>query len=303
MIMQEQHPFEYKFHILKQYQAMKKNGDDLKALLDTAKAVYSQSPTADNKTTMEEAQEAYDDCMYVEALNKLNPATMLPPLLDIDSSITNQNTLETLWKRYDPLSFKPASKNALSWSSSPNVAFSQRNPLVTFEAYGKTYNNLEAGVDCGGIIYISEAYHGTNYIRRASGNISAADANRLNSYHTIEGYTYIDFTLPSNNLEFIMRSSEFNSATGQKSNNVKRVVPGDVIYYYKNTSPRKGYHVMLIHDISILNGNRDIDLSDIEIIESTHNNSEGIKIFGVANTNNLSNYDDRMWFVGRVKIK
>lgn len=92
-----------------------------------------------------------------------------------------------------------------------------------------------------------------------------------------------------------MKRSEFQGVN--KYDNIKRLIPGDIIYYYLDG--------VIVHDVQIENGDRDISLSDIAIIESTHNGSEGIEIFGVANTNNLDKYDSlgKNWFVGRIKTK
>lgn len=278
-------PFEYYYHMKEQYNAMEAKALQVTNDYNTALTNFLNDPII-YEEEYNNALEAYNDNIYVDINNK----TLLPP--DADSLLER-------WKNYDKDSYKPGSRDLLDWYPSPKAPFTQ--PSGTTNKFNKTYKNLEAGVDCGGLIYMSEAYLDTPYIRNGNGNKpSAVDAVRWDynngwSIHDCGPDTQNPGYAVNNNLFKILDTSDF--ALNIKPNNIKRVVPGDIIYYH-------GYHVMMVRDINIVNGNREIDLADIKIIESTYgDNVETGPIYGVGNTRNLNTYKDKTWYLGRIKTR
>ncbi|QEN05319.1 hypothetical protein EW093_11545 [Thiospirochaeta perfilievii] len=281
-------PFEFYNQMQEQYEYMLDKSTELENIMNEAKELLDSEDTDENRNAFDEVKEAYK---YI----KPNPKTLLPSLyttlgyLQIEDG--NKQKLLEIWKKYDPSKAKPASRDALGWTVSPQKPFLQPEGEQTM--YGINYSKKEAGVDCGGLIYMSEAYIGTKYKSYGEGSNSAERGIR-SIHDTGQGTVYT----PNDNLYNIMESSEFSGL--KRAENRKRVVPGDIIYY----STSKSYHVMIVQNVDIIDGNREVELDKIKVIESTHDGDlEGISLYGVGNKNNLSVYNNRNmnWILGRIK--
>lgn len=306
-------PFEFYYQINEQFKAMEKIIGDLKQVMDDAQLQYDSSSTEANKTKLDTATSNYNNSIY----KNLNKDTLLPPhagILNLNledfngSNLTDDNgqlignasaKIKEFWLRYDKDSYKPSSKDALGWTGSPGKPFEKPSGNITVD--GVTYTKLEAGVDCGGLVYMSEAYIGTPYIRRDinGDRPSAIDGIRYEgstwSIHDCgkdtqsPGYDY------NNNLYKLFDESEYNPLI--KPDNMKKLIPGDIFYYH-------GYHVGIVTDVVVENGNREIDLNNIVLIESTHGGSGQLPyIYGAGNVRTMENYKDETWYIGRLKTK
>lgn len=282
-------PFEFYNQMYDQYSTILVKATELKNIMDIAKTLLDTEDTELNRAAFQKAKTAFDNYKFPDK------NTLLPSLstslgnLHIDDG--NKPKLLEVWKKYDIELPKPASRDAIGWTVSPQKPFSQ--PVGEKTIYGKIYSKQESGVDCGGLIYMSEAYKGTKYKSYGEGEVSAEKGMR-SIHDTGEGTNYT----PTDNLYSIMNRNEYDDDLNIKPENRKRVVPGDIIYY-------PGYHVMIVQDVEIENGNREIELENIKVIESTH--SGYLNLFGVGNQNNLffyhspENEQDREWSLGRIK--
>ncbi|QEN04194.1 hypothetical protein EW093_05570 [Thiospirochaeta perfilievii] len=145
---------------------------------------------------------------------------------------------------------------------------------------------------------MSEAYKGTKYISKATNNLLADIAER--NVHDV-GPNTSGYNVNNNNLYEIMSESQYDKY-GTKPENRKRLIPGDIVFTPNQGS---GYHVAMVQNVIISNGDRDIEVSDIILIESTHDsrikNIKGLKgLWGVGNKNDLSYYHnkDKNWIMG-----
>ncbi|QEN05317.1 hypothetical protein EW093_11535 [Thiospirochaeta perfilievii] len=302
-------PFEFYNQMYEQYLAMFDKATELKSNMDIARDLLEDEDTELNRESFLNATIEFNNYKFPSQDLLPNLSTSLG-YLNINSISENDRLiLLEVWKKYDGDKAKPASKDALNWGSlatnlepvsgnkqpSPTYPFKQpveRNYLI----YGSEMTNQEAGVDCGGLIYMSEAYIGTKYKSYGEGSNSAERGIR-SIHDTGEGTVYT----PNDNLYNIMKRTDYDTELGIKPKNRKRVVPGDIIYY----STSESYHVMIVQNVEIIDGDREVELGSIKIIESTH--SGYLSLFGVGNKNNLKFYhssendQNRDWILGRIK--
>lgn len=227
--------------------------------------------------------------------------------IESQDKIMSDNTvdLEDNWFNYSDTSYRPGLKDV---SRHGDIPYTYGSPQIPFKQPSKKVNEpqmLEAGIDCGGLLYASEMYEDTPYIRRVleSGEmISAQDGSRQDSIHDAgAGTEAYDYPI-SNNTYIIMEYSDYDDETGAEPENRKMVIPGDIIYYTKDSN----YHVMLVHDVIYSNDTRNVTLDGIKIIESTHSGLIVPALYGVGNDNKLDFYHTekkKKWLLGRIKTK
>ncbi|QEN04196.1 hypothetical protein EW093_05580 [Thiospirochaeta perfilievii] len=333
-------PFLYYNNLLKQLAPLQLRESASLIAMSSAIDEYNKDNSEVNKMVIELLKEDYNKNVGID-VERILPAEPNDPAGKLRPGLLDAKDALLWWSRYDKTAPKPGawdSLHAKGWNvisgvtKYQNSVFAQPTPenkpllfykdgtnkvntVSGFDNYDVNdsdswYSNQQAGVDCGGLIYMAEAYTNSKYISNQSKEILADIAARY--VHDVgpgsSGYSH-----SSNNLYEIMNESEYTPDLGLKPSNRKRLIPGDIMFY-SNPS----YHVAMVQEIDIIEGSREINVDNIYLIESTHHsgimNSFGIAgLWGVGNRNTLDFYhkvvksdgspNHKNWIIGRLKIE
>lgn len=170
------------------------------------------------------------------------------------------------------------------------------NTGTTTDLAGTGNGKEPIGVDCGGLVYMSAAYSGSQYTLQSLNKGKRTpylDLDTLNDPPPI--------TTDSNILSEIQKKENISEDNRDPLPNANLMVPGD-IFYWANTE-KNYYHVGFVGWISSTKNPAALNASDITFLESTVGKEGDNQNFGrVISSRPLEHYyRTENWRIGRIK--
>ena len=156
-----------------------------------------------------------------------------------------------------------------------------------------------AGIDCVGFVYRSISYTGSAY-QLVNGERSAKFL-----HDDTNGAVYWGGSRTALRYPYLAdgKSIKVAAADFQDENdifiNLEKVSPGDIMYYDQPVG--QGHHTAIIQNLTDSNGDGQLQLTEIHLIEATIGTGGGIQVGNVYNLRTLNSYSVNNWAIVRMK--